>query len=198
VRPPEKGRTKLIGQKTGSDVMYFNGIGFNLNGTQYYYVKNLQKDITAVLDSNGNVVAQYEYDAWGSVISATGSLAEINTIRYRSYYYDVETEMYYNQQRYYVPQWSRWLSADGLAIMHKINGSNIFAYCLNNPIKWADYNGMYPQLQLNPPPGPPIWQALFIIGQIIDWLSFYDYENLANGLIDFVLQRMATLTGGVC
>jgi YD repeat-containing protein len=39
----------LIGQKSGNDAIFFNGVGFNHNGTQYYYVKNLQGDVTAVL-----------------------------------------------------------------------------------------------------------------------------------------------------
>jgi YD repeat-containing protein len=66
----------LIGQKTGEDMMKFSDVGFNLNGVQYFYVKNLQGDITAIVDADGNVVAEYAYDAWSNVISATGDLAE--------------------------------------------------------------------------------------------------------------------------
>ena len=95
-----------------------NSIGFSLNGASYYYVKNLQNDIIGILDSNGNKVVSYVYDSWGSLISTTGSLAETvgiqNPLRYRGYYYDVESEMYYLNSRYYDPEIGRFINADGL------------------------------------------------------------------------------------
>ena len=45
------------------------------NGTAYAYVKNLQGDVVALLDSTGNIVVQYKYDAWGRPIKKEGSLA---------------------------------------------------------------------------------------------------------------------------
>ena len=48
--------------------------GFVLNGTDnYLYTKNLQGDITGIADSNGSIVTTYTYDAWGKIISVTGS-----------------------------------------------------------------------------------------------------------------------------
>ena len=135
---------KLIGQKTENDVMYFNNVGFILNGDSYYYINNLQGDVTAIVDDAGNIVAEYEYDAWGTVLSSSGVLADVNPIRYRSYYYDSEIEMYYNQQRYYNPEWSRWLNADELFDGRHLVGQNLYAYCWNNPIAWVDYDGRSP------------------------------------------------------
>ena len=58
----------------------------------YYYEKNLQGDIVAILDVNGNTVVEYAYNIWGELVSITGSLADtigtINPLRYRGYYYD--------------------------------------------------------------------------------------------------------------
>ena len=75
---------------------------FIYNGAQYYYVKNLQGDIMRIVDATGAVVASYTYDAWGKV-TASGSIGQVNPIRYRGYYYDTDTGFYYLQSRYYDP-----------------------------------------------------------------------------------------------
>lgn len=69
------------------------------NGTEYYYVTNLQGDVIAILDKNGNCVVEYTYDAWGKILSVIGSLKDSlgynNPLRYRGYCYDNETGFYY-------------------------------------------------------------------------------------------------------
>lgn len=49
-----------------------------VDGVMYYYITNLQGDVMQIVNSNGTAVASYEYDPYGNIISATGSLAEIN------------------------------------------------------------------------------------------------------------------------
>lgn len=112
------------------------------NGTVYYYVTNLQSDVVQIVDASGNSVASYEYDPYGKVISATGTLAEVNPIRYRGYYYDNELGLYYLQSRYYDPTVGRFLNADsyastGLGFL----GHNMFAYCNNSPAAYSDSSG---------------------------------------------------------
>ena len=86
------------------------------------------------------MLATYEYDAWGKLISSSGSLAEINPLRYRGYYYDTETGFYYLQSRYYDPSISRFINADG-QINNDLLGYNLFAYCGNNPVNRTDDGG---------------------------------------------------------
>ena len=81
----------------------------------YYYVTNLQGDVIAIVDDNGSTAASYEYDPYGGIISATGTLADINPMRYRGYYYDAETTLYYLQSRYYDPGMGRFINADSFA-----------------------------------------------------------------------------------
>jgi hypothetical protein len=52
-----------------------DAFGFNYNGEEYYYIKNVQNDIVAIVDKNGTVVANYYYDAWGNVTQITGTAA---------------------------------------------------------------------------------------------------------------------------
>ena len=51
-----------------------------------YYVTNMQGDAMKLVNASGTAVATYDYDPYGNVITATGTLAEINPLRYRGYY----------------------------------------------------------------------------------------------------------------
>ena len=138
-------------------------IGFEYNGTKYWYDKNLQGDITAIRNASGTLVAQYAYDAWGKHISITdGSgndvsdnpnhIANINPFRYRGYYFDVETGWYYLNARYYDPNVGRFLSPDLILITDSgVQGYNLYQYCYNNPIIYNDSDGYMPNKNTIPP-----------------------------------------------
>ena len=116
------------------------------DGVTYYYATNLQGDIVAILDDSGNAVVEYTYNAWGKLLSTTGSMATTlgihNPLRYRGYVYDNETSLYYLQSRYYDPQLGRFINADAFAATGQgLLGNNTFAYCCNNPITRIDSTG---------------------------------------------------------
>ncbi|HBL83291.1 MAG: hypothetical protein A2Y17_10260 [Clostridiales bacterium GWF2_38_85] len=119
--------------------------GFTYNGTNYYYGKNIQGDVKYIYNTSGTVVVEYCYDAWGNIISVTGSLAStigvINPFRYRSYYYDSETGFYYLNSRYYDPQVGRFINADNVVGGNSNLSLNIFTYCSNNPVAFSDASG---------------------------------------------------------
>ena len=112
------------------------------NGTPYSYVKNLQGDVVALLNSTGAVVVSYVYDAWGRPISKTGSMAAtlgtVQPFRYRSYVLDEETGLYYLRSRYYNPSMCKFINSDSLL------SANLFAYCNNHPVLCVDSNGTRP------------------------------------------------------
>lgn len=139
---------KLMRETYGSNTLDFfydaNGTPYALkyNGTVYYYITNLQGDVIQIVDASGNAVATYEYDPYGKVISATGTLAETNPIRYRGYYYDTETGLYYLQSRYYDPEIVRFVNGDSYASTGQgLLGNNMFAYCVSNPVNMSDPAG---------------------------------------------------------
>ncbi len=120
----------------------------------YYYVLNLQGDVVALLDSDCNVVAHYTYNAWGELLSVTDddgtaitnslAIAHLNPLRYRGYYYDTETGFYYLQSRYYDPANRRFINADIYTSTGQgFLGSNMYAYCGNNPVFSTDPYGTY-------------------------------------------------------
>ncbi|NLE06126.1 MAG: RHS repeat-associated core domain-containing protein [Crenarchaeota archaeon] len=104
----------------------------------------------AIYNEKGTKIASYTYDAWGVCVSTFTSgtsstdriAAMINPFRYRGYYLDVETELYYLQSRYYNPNWGRFINADVYINANgDLIGFNMFAYCSNNPIMYVDYSG---------------------------------------------------------
>ena len=145
---------RIIKQSNGLEFFYdFEGIAaVKYNSTMYFYQKDAQGNIIGILDSNGNVVVQYYYDAWGNhkVVSATGieitsstNIGNLNPFRYRGYYYDTETGLYFLQTRYYDPEVGRFLNRDAVTYADPatINGLNLYAYCLNNPVEYVDPDG---------------------------------------------------------
>jgi len=123
-------------------------MSFVYNGTTYYYATNLQGDIVAILSKEGTQVVSYSYDAWGNILSITGTKADTigkyNPLRYRGYVYDTESKLYYLQSRYYDPAIGRFINADTFATTGQgLLGNNMFAYCQNNPVIYYDSEGHF-------------------------------------------------------
>lgn len=114
-----------------------------------YKKKNIQGDIIGLVDANGNLVVEYAYDVWGKVMATTGSLAgtlgAANPFRYRGYYFDTETGLYYLQSLYYDAEIGRFINADDPDSMllqpENVLSTNLFAYCNNNPVMYEDPSG---------------------------------------------------------
>ena len=119
---------------------------------KYYFQKNFRNDIIGIYDSNNTLVAKYVYDAWGNhkVYNATGVennattfIGNINPFRYRGYYFDIESKLYYCIARYYKPEMGIWLSLDELKYLNPniLTGLNLFIYCGNDPVNKFDPTG---------------------------------------------------------
>ena len=142
----------LFALTQGNDTLFFyydnsgEVMSVSCNGTMYYYIKDLQGDITEIVDKDGKAVAEYAYDAWGNMLTENnGTLAvgKLNPFRYRSYVYDEETGLYYLQSRYYDPLTGRFLNADVYCDTESGTplSTNMFAYCENNAINKSDDEG---------------------------------------------------------
>ena len=97
-------------------------------------------------------MVRYVYDAWGnhkaidengSEITSAMHIGNLNPFRYRGYYYDTETKLYFLKTRYYDPEIGRFITIDGIEYIdpETINGLNLYAYCGNNPVMAVDPNG---------------------------------------------------------
>ena len=155
---------QLMYETRGDAKFYYsydaNGILYNVRytltdgGTEYsyYYTHNSRGDIVGIYNGAGELKAHYEYDAWGNVISITDNngnaitspnhIGNLNPFRYRGYYQDTETGLYYLMSRYYDAVTHRFINADGyFQAGTSILDGNTFAYCANNPVSHSDTNG---------------------------------------------------------
>ena len=145
---------RLIKQSNGVEFFYdHTGVaGISYIGALYTYEKDIFGNVISILDRDGRRVVQYVYDAWGNhkivdgygnTITSSTHIGIINPIRYRSYYYDTETGLYYLHARYYDPVIGRFISPDDVDYIdpETINGLNLYAYCGNNPVMNIDPTG---------------------------------------------------------
>ena len=171
--------------------------GIVYNNVPYYFVKNLQGDIIAITNSTGTVVARYSYDAWGKCTieqdySLNGSIATVNPYRYRGYYYDKETELYYLQSRYYDTEIGRFVNGDDAIISCLplgILNHNMFSYCINTPINTSDPTGHSPEVIA----AGILIGGCFALCSLISWMSTSEFKKsweqfcktVGNGLSKF-------------
>ena len=119
-------------------------MGISYGDNTYTFAKNIRGDVIGIY-SGGTLVAKYEYNAYGQILSITNAsgadisnnashIANINPFRYRGYYYDTETGFYYVSSRYYDPEIGRWVNADSVNILANqfVGGYNSFSFSLNN------------------------------------------------------------------
>ena len=121
-------------------------MGLIYNNNVYYYDKDVTGIINGIIDINGNYVVKYTYTAYGEVEKeySDGSIvSEYNSFQYKGYYYDVETQLFYCNSRYYSPELCRFISPDDVEYLdlESVNGLNLYCYCMNNPIMYADPSG---------------------------------------------------------
>lgn len=159
--------TNIVAQEvtngTSLDYEYFfydasgSPVGMNYLGNNYLFKKNLQGDIIEIWGtadgssrSDFRKLVTYTYDAWGNITSMVDTtdnwyrVGTANPFRYRGYYYDNESGLYYVSSRYYDPEIGRWLNSDDpmfLGANGNIASYNLFAYCENNPINMVDLTG---------------------------------------------------------
>lgn len=145
---------KLIREKSINNTLdflydeYDNLYGFIKDNTEkYLYIRDQLQNIIGITDINGKIVVKYSYDAWGAIKSiidtSSSGIGKLNPFRFKGYYYDNESSMYYCKTRYYVPQWGRWLSPDSIEYLNpeSINKLNLYTYANNNPVIYYDPDG---------------------------------------------------------
>jgi RHS repeat-associated protein len=106
----------------------------------YYYLYSAHGDVTALMNSEGDVAVTYDYDAFGNIISQTG--AADNAIKYAGYQHDEESGLYYLNARYYDSVTARFITEDTYTGQKNDPLSlNLYTYCYNNPIIYNDPTG---------------------------------------------------------
>ncbi len=75
------------------------------------------------------------------------SIGNRNPFRYKSYYLDIESRLYYLNSRYYNPRIGRFITIDSIDYIDEssIYGYNLYCYCGNNPVMYVDTSGHMPE-----------------------------------------------------
>ena len=166
---------------------------------------------------SGEQITRYDYNAWGSPDMYDGQdfgeVGEANPLRYRGYYFDTETYMYYLNSRYYHPEYHRFISADSvLGANGDVLSYNLFTYCSNNPVMFSDPSGMKME-----PTNNWLVVALVTIGECAKVNHVYeitvarnrekgieggdmrafDYPNGYNALVDELFNEMFDVTNAL-
>ena len=172
-------------------------VGFTYNENNYFYVRNLLQEIVFIVNEQSQIVGEYYYDAYGNILNLDEltDIAKVNSIRYKGYYYEDITQLFYCNSRYYSPELCRWISPDSIEYLDpsSINGLNLYCYCLNNPIMFSD------------PSGHSAVLVGLIIGAIIGaglgfgtatYIDYQDDEQIFNGSVAWYDYLGATVLGG--
>ena len=158
-------------------------------GAHHYFYHNDNLGTPHLLtDSNGAIVWQASYDAFGKAQVTTDKVS--NNLRFPGQYFDAETELDYNFHRYYDPETGRYVSADPIGLG---GGINFYAYVQNDPAEWVDARGLVGELAMTEGGaevgggigtficGPPICTAIGgAIGGIVGFggALYLDYKTL--------------------
>ena len=183
--------------------------GFAYKENTYLFIRDALNNVIAIIDSTSSkVVTRYNYDAWGRheirdennnvVVDLDGTIYNkyvdtinefigyINPIRYRGYFFDNETSLYYLNARYYDPKLGRFISPDTLSIlddtMGEINGLNLYMYCKDNPVMYADPSGNMALICALLLLGC-IGLVSNVAGQALNDLAYHNEFNIGNYLV---------------
>jgi RHS repeat-associated protein len=121
-------------------------LAVSIDGQYHLPCQDANGNVTEYIDESGTVVAQYTYDAFGSTIGQSGSLADIFRFRFSTKYHDPETGFYYYGRRFYDPPRGRWLNRDPI---EEDGGLNLYAFCRNDGVNAVDVLGMEWSIERN-------------------------------------------------
>ena len=107
-----------------------------VNGTTFgYYLNDGQESVRYLTGSDGSIRNHYRYSAFGETITAEETVS--NRLRYNGQMADGLTGLYYLRARYYNASLGRFTQED---VIYN-DGLNLYAYCNNNPVMYADPSG---------------------------------------------------------
>ncbi len=111
----------------------------------FYYMKDADNVITAIIDENGKELVSYGYDNNGAVMSLNNAdgyryLMLLNPLAYKDSVYDIESGLYYLESRYYEPYLGRFISPNSVLDTgsDSVMCTNLYSYCENDPVNNVD------------------------------------------------------------
>ncbi|MBQ6142128.1 MAG: RHS repeat-associated core domain-containing protein [Kiritimatiellae bacterium] len=166
-------------------------LAVTVGGTTYYALTDIQGTVWGYVDSQNNVVARWQYDAWGNVLSeyvlpsAAVALARLR-YRFQGREWSAATGLVNFRLRWYDAETGRWFSKDPIRLS---GGLNLYAFCYGNPVALNDSSGLCP----DDCDDEGFWDRYF---QITNSLMINPLPALAGMPIVTMPKRWAPATGG--
>ena len=110
---------------------------YELRPGLYYYINDHLATPQRLITGEGTVVWQAAALPFGRTQVQLGTVQ--NNLRFPGQYFDAETGLHYNWNRYYDPETGRYLSPDSIGLD---GGLNLYAYVENDPVNWSDPEGL--------------------------------------------------------
>jgi len=132
-------------QLQGSNFLSLAEVKVMSGGTQlatqtgaHYYVNDHLSTPQKLVNQDNQTTWEASYSAFGAVDIATELVT--NNHRFPGQYYDAESGLHYNWNRYYDPETGRYITSDPIGLG---GGLNTYAYVGGNPLKFVDPYGLY-------------------------------------------------------
>ncbi len=127
---------------------------YELRPGLYLYINDHLGTPQQLVTADGTVVWQAAYLPFGEAQVRVGTVT--NNLRFPGQYFDAETGLHYNWNRYYDPETGRYISADPIGLT---GGMNLYAYVEGDPINAIDPQGLAVGVD-----DILIWGPLIVIG----------------------------------
>ncbi|WP_169923922.1 RHS repeat-associated core domain-containing protein [Sulfurifustis variabilis] len=123
---------------TSREYVYLNGAPLaRIDGEfVYYFHTDHFGTVRAMTDAAGNTIWAQAGEPFGA---ATAIGVVDNNLRFPGQYYDQETGLHYNWNRYYDPKTGRYVTSDPVGLT---GGLNTYLYVKANPLRWIDPLGL--------------------------------------------------------
>ena len=165
------------------------------SGQDYDYLYDGKGNVSAVTDNTHSVVASYRYDAFGRIMTLSGTLDQ--PFRFSTKRYLVSLGLNYYGYRFYDPATGRWLNRDPLG---EAGGINLYGFVQNDPVNFVDPAGQHPGIAIGAIAGAFTgFKTGFQSGSIGKGLLAGAVGGLAGGLTGAILppNMSATVAGAV-
>jgi RHS repeat-associated protein len=116
-----------------------NDYGYQADSTYYYYIKDYQGNMRAVIDQNGALKEINNYYPYGGLMGAASTGVQPNKYGCKELDRQNGIDWYDFEARYQDPMLPMFTTIDPLA--EKAPGISPYAYCAGNPVRYIDPSG---------------------------------------------------------